>query len=520
MSQEKQFVLIEMQSAVYDSLQLGAVAPFDNSQSWLNGPRFSNIEMNMTDDLVLKLITDNSFGPAGLKSKRFHVLSQQALCPNNSKFLNWDWKGSDPGHTVDASFVTSLMYGVIHENQHKPARAEALARRKYPSHFSSVGTVGNFDYECDPDTKFIVFSIPSGRGFGMNFRAYGVEPLMLGVLMERVALYIQPVNERFYYSDCPRKDMQCFFLPLSPCVLTLQDLKNAVRLTSEEIHHFRNTGNFSVPLHAHMKVLVINSDNLNRHAYKLHETFGERIAQIYHQDEKRHQSHPANNTILSIVQDFIADPKNQWLPWNAAMMYALRPNAFLNAQLQVIWNKSVPSHFNPNFAIGIPIRDGDKCARESQCMSFSNYMQLALEMSVKRSKELYNGSSTNLIQDGGNPYKFIVLTSDSKGMTEQRFHYERNSSFNFDFVVNADDIGQGHGKPKQYSDKDTVMVDTFAALKLQLTPETLIVNSCSNFHKLMASFYVGCGGGGKNGGHLETLLENDNPKFRMKCSWR
>jgi hypothetical protein len=269
-----------------------------------------------------------------------------------------------------------------------------------------------------------------------------------------------------------------------------------------------------------MKVLVVSTDNLNRHAYRLHETFGERIAQIYHQDENMKQSHQANNTILSMVQDFIVDPKNQWLPWNAAIMYALRPNAFLNAQLQLIWNKSVPSHFNPNFAIGIPIRDGDKCARESQCMSFGNYMQLALEMSVKRSTALHHGNSTNLIRDGENPYKFIVLTSDSKGMTEQRFRYEMNSSFNFDFVVNADDIGQGHGKPKQYSDKDTVMVDTFAALKLQLTPETLIINSCSNFHKLMGSFYVGCGGGGKNGGHLETLLENENPQFRMKCSWR
>eukprot|EP00804_Cyclotella_cryptica_P011265 CCRYP_007761-RA/>CCRYP_007761-RA protein AED:0.11 eAED:0.11 QI:0/-1/0/1/-1/1/1/0/561 len=519
-SQKKEIAQINVLSVEDDILQLGAIGPFDNSQSWLNGPRFSNIEMNMTDDLVLKLITDNSFGPTGLKSNRLHVLSQQTLCPNNSKFLHWDWKGAHHERTVDASFVTSLMYGVIHDNQHKPARTEALARRKYPSHFGALRRVGNYDYECEPDTKFIVFSIPSGRGFGMNFRAFGVEPLMLGVLMDRVALYIQPADEHFFYSDCPRRDMQCFFMPLSPCVLTQQDMKNAVRLTSEDIQHFRNTGNFSEPLHSNMKVLVVTADNLNRHAYRLHETFGEKIAQIYLPDKKTQNSHSANNTMLSKVQEFIADPKNQWLPWNAAMMYSLRPNAFLNTQLQLIWNKSVPSHFNPDFAIGIPIRDGDKCARESQCMSFDNYMQLALEMSVKRSKELYAGNNTNLTPEGGNPYKFIVLTSDTKGMTEQRFNYERDPSFKFDFVVNADDIGQGHGKPKQYSDKDTVMVDTFAALKLQLTPETLIINSCSNFHKLIASFYLGCGGGGKNGGHLETLLENDNPKFRMKCAWR
>ena len=72
-----------------------------------------------------------------------------------------------------------LMYLAMHEHQHKPARAEALARQQYASKqdLSSSETtsggdmdgVGNFDFECEPDTKYIVTAIPSNRGFGVGF---------------------------------------------------------------------------------------------------------------------------------------------------------------------------------------------------------------------------------------------------------------------------------------------------------------------------------------------------------------
>jgi hypothetical protein len=73
-------------------------------------------------------------------------------------------------------------------------------------------------------------------------------------------------------------------------------------------------------------------------------------------------------------------------------------------------------------------------------------------------------------------------------MTEARFNYTKNASFPFKFIANNDDVGQGHGKPRRYSNKDEVMVATMAAMKMQLLPETLILNSCSNFHKLIESF--------------------------------
>jgi hypothetical protein len=491
--------------------------PIAHSQNWLDQTsRFSNIEINLTDHLILELITGGSsmsFNHSQAKANSLHILSQQTLCPRDSKFFSWDWEKSHYEETIDSSFIVNLMYRAIHENQHKPARAEALARRKYPTK-----NVGNFDYECDPDTKFIVFSITSGRGFGMNFRSESVEPLLFSLLMNRVAVYIQPKGEKFHYADCPRNDMQCFFMPLSPCVLTHQDLQHSVQLTQEEIENFRVTGNYS--LYDHMKVLVVHTSNAYRHPSGLHEAFFKRIAELYHREaENQHIQPSVSQHTLKKVHDFITDPRNQWLPWTAAQMYALRPNEFLNKHLRQIFDKSVPTHFNATNAIGVAIRDGDKCQRESQCMPFDNYMQLALEVSIKRSNQLLasNKTSEDLTGDQKNLYKFLVLTSDSKQMMDQRFRY--NESFQFEFIVNSNDIGQGHGRPRSYSNKDTVMIDTIAALKLQLMPETLIINSCSNFHRLIESFYWGCGGGGGNGGYLETLKENDNPSFRMKCAW-
>ena len=150
---------------------------------------------------------------------------------------------------------------------------------------------------------------------------------------------------------------------------------------------------------------------------------------------------------------------------------------------------------------------GDKCARESECMPFSSYMQLAKEMAVKRVKQR-GASNVSQIH-----YDTIVLSSESKDVLEARHNCTSNSSFPFRFVTNDQDAGQGHGKPKRFKNRDHVMVSTMAALKMQLMPDTLILNSCSNFHKLMLGFIEGCG----MQQYVENLLNNDNKKFRLQC---
>ncbi len=160
--------------------------------------------------------------------------------------------------------------------------------------------------------------------------------------------------------------------------------------------------------------------------------------------------------------------------------------------------------------IRITFEVGDKCQREQKCFGFENYVKIAEAMTVKR------GNMTS------KRYDTIVLSSDSKEMTEARLNYTKNESFPFRFVVNNEDVHQGHGKPAKYNTKlftaDQVMISTMVVFKMQLLPDTLIYNSCSNFHKVIAGIYdSGCGMAQKP--YPQALKENDNPSFRMKCGW-
>ena len=362
------------------------IPPHNNSQKWLIGPRLSNVN-GMPDDLALSLIMDGS--PLNSVDGSKHILSQQSFCPDRSKFLHWQQlqqptqeDGKKQEVMIETSLVVRLMYLAMHEHQHKPARAEALARQQNASKqdLSSSETtsggdmdgVGNFDFECEPDTKYIVTAIPSNRGFGVGFRAFGIEPLMLGLLTNRVSLFMnslpvgpQALQNNFFYSDCKRKDMQCMFMPLSPCVLTHEDMTNAVQLPHDALLDLRRTGILN-ETYANEKVLVVESNNLHTQPKGIREAFINKITSLYNRtmtnvsigEQEDSSSKPWNldDASLQKVKDYLLDPANIWTPWIAAAMYALRPNSYLEGELDGILQKSVPEDFDPTSAIGIPIR--------------------------------------------------------------------------------------------------------------------------------------------------------------------
>ena len=115
-----------------------------------------------------------------------------------------------PVPEVGDSLVSRLIYLAIHEHQHQPARQEALARlqrnankrnvdnkgRKYRLQRDAIDTdlSGNFDFECAKDTKYLINAIPNGRGFGINYRLFSVEPIELGLVTNRVALLMDSIN--------------------------------------------------------------------------------------------------------------------------------------------------------------------------------------------------------------------------------------------------------------------------------------------------------------------------------------
>jgi hypothetical protein len=353
---------------------------FQNSQKWLDGPRFGNIhESRMTSDFVKKLIFDAPT-PSLLAFNDSEHLLNLSICPSDSNFVN-SQPSNEPTRYI-ASMAMRLMYLAIHEHQHKPARAEAIARglmmqksdvninQTIPS-VQNQNVVGPFDFECDPETKYIVASIPSRRGFGSNFRGFGIEPIMLGIMMDRVALYMNslefgPTSLRwdFFYSNCPRKDMQCMFMPLSPCVLTHEDIMSAVDLPDDDLKRFRTTG-YLDDKYKNAKVLVVQTNNLLVHPKGFENSIVEKITSLLNRGldstgasdgMKLVHNSTSDHFLLEEVKRYIFNPQNQWEVWQPAALYGMRPNEFLQSELDRILGKIIPQDFDPNSAIGIPIR--------------------------------------------------------------------------------------------------------------------------------------------------------------------
>lgn len=235
-------------------------------------------------------------------------------------------------------------------------------------------------------------------------------------------------------------------------------------------------------------------------------------------DENRHKTKNSNvawradKEVLDKVKEVIMNEK--YFPDDVALHYMLRPNLAAKREMERIIDKAVPADFNPESSIGLAIRASDKCKKESQCMPFSNYTQLIREFAKKRSLTRTGDNTTNTTL-----YDTVVLTSESKEMMVGRFAYTDKDDFPFRFVVNDEDVVQGNGKPRNYRGNeiaDRVMLSSLTAAKMQMLPESTVLNGCSNFHKIMASLLtMGCGRSKNN--YMEPLGKNDNPEFRMRC---
>lgn len=111
-----------------------------------------------------------------------------------------------------------------------------------------------------------------------------------------------------------------------------------------------------------------------------------------------------------------------------------------------------------------------------------------------------------------------MLTSEDKKTIQSRLNYTKNETFPFDFVVNDEDAGQGTGFPGSFGENaDHIMISSLISLKMQLYTESVVVNSCSNFHKLLADLVVNeCG----NLNYIESYSDNEKPEFRLNCGWK
>ena len=178
----------------------------------------------------------------------------------------------------------------------------------------------------------------------------------------------------------------------------------------------------------------------------------------------------------------------------AVVLYLLRPNVkskrFLDKQLKLVLPKSLDSRF----AIGIPIRGSDKCGKESNCLEFDEYMNVAREAwEGLRAEQNQLSFSANFPVKGS-----LILTTEDRKLFQQRLNYSA-IDFPFNFVVNENDVMQSSGSywniaRSTKESPDEIVLSSLIAMKMQFHAKYVYGNCCSNFHRLIFEMIqLGCG---------------------------
>jgi hypothetical protein len=385
---------------MYQSLQskIPECSGLMNSARWLQGPRYGNIhdELQSTDDYLVQRMVLNisSFNfITDTSNDHLSTLLEQTLCYPQSQFRNTNIPQSyddddDDDLLKDESplvrqWAVKLIYLGIHFHQHQYAIPEAEQRFAENDDTCTSQTeltknygVGRFDYECH-GAKYIVMAL-GGNGLGANVRGGMVPSMMLGLMTNRVVIFMNNIpatdNSTFSYiqnewtlASCPRKDYQCFFWPVTPCVLIEDDISNAYHLNISETRLLLRR--YEVPLYAdHHKVWIWttafqpipyfhppSAGKLYDYAQRFvspildeHTNFGQRQRLI----QRSLESIRTDDGFRDLYHFAAASYKIQ----HTITMYMLRPHQELAHKLDNILLDIIPTNFNPEVAIGLPIR--------------------------------------------------------------------------------------------------------------------------------------------------------------------
>lgn len=312
--------------------------------------------------------------------------------------------------------------------------------------------------------------------------------------------------------------MQCMYMPFSPCTPTEQDMINAKILSKQDVRTLRDTG--KLPEQYENEKVVVMIPDLGGHKpepFGLRDRFVDIIKSFYaNRGDELKEKWQLDDTTLEKVYDFIKDNKKNemtdWISRHVALYFILRPNLGARKRLEQEMERILPKDFDSNTAVGFPIRGSDKCNGESECRTFDNYMEMIVDWISTRTQTLQSQNDTSILDK-------IILTSEDKNIMSARLAYEpKNETFPYEFIVNDEDIGQGTGLPRAFKKGtgDEIMLASLISMKMQLYSESLLLNHCSNFHKLIMDLALHNCGKVK---YMEVLKTHDNPDYRIKCKW-
>jgi hypothetical protein len=496
-----------------------------NTRTWLQGSRLSNADYNLTDDFVFRqILMQNPLHPYVLK-----YTSEQTICHADSRVRNPSFQWDIANEKLIDEWEFRLTYMAIHRHQHMPAIEEAELRHSCPSELN----ISKMDYEC-PSAKFLVTNI-APAGLGAAFRIAGVNSILMGIATGRVAIFVnnfaggppflQKASELF---SCPRGDMQCVFLPITPCAILASDLLNATVLPEVDARSLRRMGTLERPEYTNSTILVLEPrvsppkawsiqtkiqdrlyslamemiDGIRESASDEHVQFLEAAAARIKQDNATiaHKIDNENTTEYRYGNRYTKTA-------HAALLYLMRPNANYQLLSDEVIAHIVPDDLDLGLAMGLPIRGSDKCKSESTCYVFDTYMKLMQQLWRDRLGSPRGKNAS------------IVLTTEDMRIMKAREDFKTNESFPFKFFYNSNDILQGSGRPKDFKGRaDLIMLSSIVSIKLQLHTRILVGNCCSNFHLMLFDLYrEGCGA--VPSGEVMCLQEHPDPQFHACCGW-
>lgn len=507
-----------------------------NSDWWNSSARLGNSDVDMTDEFLRQMLLSTEQVTDSipyLSAVPFPFT--QTLCYNKGIFpfqFDSDKSSHQKSDGILRHSVVRLLVQTIHNHQHRPALEEAKMRWRCSEGDNNVATsgfpVGRFDYECR-GTKYLVLAL-SRYGLGSSVYSGAVQALLLGLFLNRVVLFVnndansafKPLKTPWGTASCPRADHQCFFLPMSPCVLKSGELRQSTILEMKHLDYL-NAHNGSLPPQIEREpILVARSWKLLKNLKPppgFNGVLMEKAKLVLRQmgfDETEKKS------VAAAIGSLAKREIKHWSSWNqtrapeiviAAVLYILRPNLPSQAQIKAQLASIFPVDYRQEETIGLPIRGSDKCSTgESSCLSFNRHMDLAVYMDE-------HGFWGDLQQRNGKKLT-IVLSTESAELMAEKDQYDKNESFPFGIITNKQDVLQGAGIAVAYRPNvtaDQVMLSTIVAIKMQLATRHMVGDCCSNFHNLIMDLRQGGCGIVASGSSMTCLQQQEDPKFRVCC---
>jgi hypothetical protein len=548
-----------------------------NSNKWLNGKIESNNDDGFTPELLETLV----LGPSHFQ--KLPSLFDQTICHEDSPLRNFpqtkeqrqqqqqnqQGRGILNEDGIDLASVEDwyqrFLYLALHWKFHRHALPEYQARKTCEETDDKDGTntlqsymkehqIGLMDYECK-DAKFVVAPVGS-VGFGAYLNTQASLTILLALRTNRIPILssqsLFPWQKQKKAGDpwllapanCPRKDMQCYFLPLSPCTVTEEDLLNAPIYGVDKAEQKYLRTNVAVPPELENERIVVLNSGL---AGKTMDTSDMRniafdtINELLEEWKKHHEqeSHKNQNYSWSDEEDWKAlTLAHQWISEKGGIdphgllrqvyVYMLRPNPHYKALLREQMSFILPPDINPSKTIGIAIRGSDKCISESVCLPFDKYMDLVTDiahptLSLLDSSSDPTSTMTTTIQKHQLEQKIssfqrpkLIMTTEDPSIFNASLSYQHNESFPFQFLVNNNDNMQGSGYPSYFSpgEGEKTIVSSLTALQFHFNAGRVYLNCCSNFH-LVLKYLLHAQCGARRHGHDFVFNDKNNIREAM-----